>query len=655
MEDIPEYLILLGPAETQNLTMNLTDREHHYILKYSKENSTINSLREKKAFGTGTYLTELSDQSQEDRIRIIEKMLSERLLVQIPVLEYNPNGKHLSIAGYFISLTEKNESNTASVYLEAIKISAESVAQMIQQQELPLPEQILADFETDFKSQKKPDESALKCLFINFMKDLTLSVMPHQNLLSDFKKEISRILTENKKVIMVPEYGIIPFNEKYSRNLFEQSVLFLKEKIIPEYSKFSDLKAELLNTDIEEDRYLLDPAAVPKPDFDIQRAASIRNIVHAHYSSRSSETGNAMWFPGFLVSEVILSMADYIKTAFQNEWQNNLNQQKQMFKSLFSKKEGSAIHEYVRFLTASELEAMHPEIQNSIMDDPEFMVQEWYTPSEKYYIFFRFNKNLFDDFIRQLLFGDSLSGWKLVSVIMLLAEKKLIYKDSYTKELVKFINQLQAKALLDYMPFFHKLLILSGITLFRQKAVYSAESVLRRRQMQNRILNDSREEKRKSEKKNAMLLKEQVFLKKKIAGKLIIILDQFYLENLKIPLYSDIKSKMSSSDSENLDTIIHEDHFLLLIWNKKNPDQDPIVMYPADNEWRLKSLFLSRSLEKIFTKINENAVLSEGVNEVELAKARAVQAYLKKSGETGSVMGYSNQSDANKESRRVIK
>ncbi len=656
-EAVPEYLKLLSSSEVMEEERAfgkagsiLNDRRVHYILRYCQSHSSLSSLTDNTVFRTDTHISELSEEYTDARCEITERMVSAHLLAQIPVLHFSSSERKLHITSFFCTLTESGENNAVRMYQEAVRISAEAAGAALNSSEPPAIEVFYPFFEKESSNDEMP-ASSYNQIFSDILDGLTLEVFPHPDLLRDFKDAVSTALHEGKRAVYVKNYGLIPYREEWLRSVWNESVRFMKEKLIPRLQTKPALVSDLIRIEMEESRAALDTASPPVPDHELRRAQSIRDLLYREQKDKHIKER----IPGLLVPELMISLELFIKNLFQREWNDSLAAQEAAFRNRFLKTGGQNPETSVRLIPGKEFDSLHPEIVRKLRSDADFITAEWFINKEIYHVIFYRN---FPDLNRVMHYfseDDSMHGNRRISFYFLLKNTGIPGSREAVPEFGKYFRKLEFRALEAYMPLIHRILLRIGIGLFREYAVKSACDEVLTRQVHLRVSWNQKQDRLREEEQARLREREAAVMRKGTAREIILKLDQHYLENLKIPVLSEVKLSFGSSLPDDFDAAVKTEGFFLVPWDKNNPEKDPILLYPADSDWRLKSIYLFRSLEKIFMQLNESSVLSGTSDTSGLAKARAVQQHLKKYEEKGSVQGYSSADDAYRNFEKAVK
>jgi hypothetical protein len=173
---------------------------------------------------------------------------------------------------------------------------------------------------------------------------------------------------------------------------------------------------------------------------------------------------------------------------------------------------------------------------------------------------------------------------------------------------------------LQYIPFLLKLLLFLGITLLQdtsfqiaKKKIQIIQDLLQKANQEKR---DAENRKRETEKKEKLSRLGDITVANRILEKL----DNFYLNERVIPSVLQVMSSLPDVEPTIFKEILSREKFQII---DRGSDDEDILLYPLNQEWRVRSARLRRVIDVILEESSDvDAILAE--------KAKRVQKLLSK-------------------------
>jgi len=172
-------------------------------------------------------------------------------------------------------------------------------------------------------------------------------------------------------------------------------------------------------------------------------------------------------------------------------------------------------------------------------------------------------------------------------------------------EFLSLYGKLLRMVYIGYIPFFYRILLLIGITIFQdtsfqiaKKKIIADQEVLARI---NKEKQDSTKERKLAEKRERVSRVDDL----EKVNQIMEVLDAMYLVENYIPTIEEIKARLSGLESSVFHATIEKHHFQIIPPTKTGPAEE-ILLYPLNHEWRTKAARLRRVVDKILLESGES-------------------------------------------------
>lgn len=615
------FLQLITEQEGIARGINLSDKSKYLLYKSIKKVTTAKNAREGNLFRIDSEM-EGYDRPMEDKIIIIKQLIGEEMVSELVFLDYI-HLQGLKLTPVFVANNEESSEFTNTIYNVLVEKSYDAIERMLKGRDSITEDQLLADLRYDLDQMEKPKPQNLNYTVFDIAGVLTKTnypVPPHNDLLRFFYSDLKSELLDTSLAIELPGMGFMPFLQSERLLRFDTAATFIKRKVIPRYNNNKALQKSLNEIDIAETSYYVDEFARDNAEFDIQRAAAIR------YAQ-----GRA-WFSGWLGVNIVLQMEGVIHEEYEKKWEEKNAEAYSKFKEDIIMGQSSG-YAGVIYLTEKEKIHIHPEIWKRLDQDKQIYIGHWETYQNSRYILLYSVRDAVINLISRLNQSPPRETWKIISVKTAIEEQKNLFQQLNTSiEFTRLYDKVITPALIEYMPWFYRILFMLGISLFKDRAYHRASINLMQEQDQlirsNRTKNMELQESLNREKEQRRNSVGLLSLQRKIVEKL----DEMYFEDHQIPTAKELIDSMGLDDPSIAYEILEKEKFQNIALNKEDSYENHIIIHPLDHEWRVKSTHLYRSLETIFqNELNDPA--SENLKN----RARAVQKLITNLQKTKSV------------------
>lgn len=615
MAKIPEFLNLIKESEAAIRGSQVTEKIHHAIYKKIQSLSNISSIRNGSVYTLNVPIKELEilDLPQTSYLSALKNLINDKLIAQLCIFYFIKETKELKISSCYISLPAitGEDITTQQLYFEILQYSIRSIRNFIDSKPIIKKQDLLKDFELDFKSLHKPHIEKLPNTLFDptyYIVPSIFDISPDPEVLTTIKKDLRNELIRQKHFIELFEYGLMQLRDDEIIIRFESADEYMRTKVIQKYKSEPNLKIELDAILLEESAYYIEPFVSKTTEFSKKIAESIKK----HITSKM----NVIRFPGMLPIETIRSLSEQVNTFYQQQYKNELYKQIQFYLDKLKFLATQSLDEIVLYLKQEELEQINPQVIETLKNSNEVMYLKWNIKNDIIHIFAYKEPEIFHKIVSQLLESPTIEHWKVLALKFLIEEYENEFPNLFDdKNFRDAYGKLLRKVYINYMPWYFKILILINFPFFQDIAFQHAkEKILKEQQILEQRNNALLEEKRL----NQIHEKKEKLAKAKDINTLVRIMDkvQQYFSEGKIPYIKDLISELPGWEEKDFIDYLKKQNFVLFPINNEK-----VILYPKNFNWKIYALRLQQIITQILQSRNANIDIEK--NKTQLAKIRS--------------------------------
>jgi hypothetical protein len=628
------FLDILSESEAVARGVNLSDKITHTIYKTLRNLSTPDSASRGMLLNASIIIPELGGMSKQELTGVLKKLVFERAVAHFFRLEYNANQNRVVPISCFAVIPSVEKGSIDQVYHETIHLSVKAVESLLDNLPSISRTEVWQDFEVDLKSQKIPTFQDIPMTLISLFGDVQASrfdLVPPREMIQAVTYDILTELSYRGKLVEIPDYGIMPLKEREYLLRLDTAGDFIKTKLIPKYRKKGNLSRELEQIALEEAYFHLDEFADEASTFNMKRASALKKAILA---DRPAHASGGVRFPGSLPVEIVLALEPKSSSFYKDKKIRQIAQETlEIRNAIYEVTESWS--DNIHVFTESEFERIHPEVRERLLADTELMNCEWELPDQTVYIFIKKDVDLIRYLVEGMIEPRVQDYWKILVLRNLIDRYEVYFHNLFADpHFVQKYGKILRQAYLSYMPFLHRILLFFRITLFQNQAFAIAKKgVILEQQIRSQAnrgrhaeqkLKDEEEQKARIGRIRSM---ESLF-------SIIEALDGFYMEN-RVPTVSEVREVVRNIDPAGFREIIKKEGFQTVSSGKAAGEDEAILIYPVDHEWRSRSVKLTAQLESM--KLDLESRTLNDLERIHLERANRLLQYLKKS--RASVLG----------------
>lgn len=591
------FLEILKEQEAIARGANLSDKINHAVYKAIKSLSSADSAKKNLLFTLSTNVPEILNLTKKDLQQVVQRLMGEKLVAQLFRLEYDPASGSPKILSCFVSQPPAERESLLQIYSEVNEQSLRTLEAFLNTRPAMTSDAVWADLETDLAATRVPDAAALSGTLVDLFSGIHASkfdVLPAPELISATIREIEDELVFRGKVVRIVDYGFMPVREPEILERFELTSDFFVAKVIPLYLNRGTLRRDLEQVQIEEAVYRADPFAAPTGEFTSRKAVLLKNAVVQTLQNR----GQGARYPGALAVEVIIMLEQRARVKYQDRARADQMERHQAFKKKLV--HSATWTDAIRFVTEEEIAAMPPDAWNRLLADHDLIHGLWEDMSGTVHVFVRNDQSAFRILVRGMADLPNVLHWQVLAMKLLLEKYEDRFRELFEDpEFVRSYGQLLRQVYMDFIPWYHRLLLQFGILWFQDKAFGHAKAAIGKTQETRAVRNkekskaeaQKREEDRKTKTKDLRNLASvnQVFAA----------LDNLYLGQNRLPTITEVRALCPDVPLEGFVDFLREEGFQLVGGGASL--EESLVLYPLNQEWRTRAPRLRRVMDKIQT------------------------------------------------------
>lgn len=598
------FLETLNESEAMARGANLDDKINYTVYNTIKGLSTQDSVRAATQFTLDTFVPDILNMTKSALAAVVRKLVVDHLVVQIFRLQFDAGRRQMQMVPCFLAQPTGDRDTIFSLWVETNSLSIGEVEKMLESRPALDQKLFVADLALDLKSEQLPKTEEFKYAVVDFFSGVhagNFEIVPPAQLIPATLAELQDELSRRQIALDIPDYGYLPLGSAKRVDLFELAGRFLTTRVIPRYKNRGNLKGELERILLEEARYHEGDPAPGTTEFTLSRATAVRKEALA--APRGDQGAR---FPGTLTVEIISRLAPLAAAEYEEGWREKNEGFVRDFVDGING--GDTWLQVIRFMSEKDLEEAPPLARERLLSGGDLFTDTWLREDGEVRVFVRREISTFRMLVEGMQSLPAFQHWQILSLRSLMEKNEYELRGLFDDpEFVRAYGRLLRLVYQDYFPWYLRLLLALGLSMFQDSAfkiakqkIQNEQKFLRDRHARTRAAREKQDE---EERKVAALRVRDTTL----GNRLIETLDDLYLERNKIPTVEEARLESDMSSSE-FDDIIKRGTFQKI----KLSDGGMILLYPLDHNWRSRVARLRRVLDRIRENIDEDVGDSMG-------------------------------------------
>ncbi len=636
------FLQLTKESEAALRGSQVTEKVHFAIFKKIESVSNILEIRRGNIYNSSVPISELKplDLPKVSYTSSLKNLLNDKLIAQLCIFHYEFG--EIKVLPCYISLPLDGITTPQQLYNEILFYSVRNIEKFLKEKEIVKKNDLIKDFELDFKSLQKPKIDQLPSALwdpANLIVPTTFEFLPSPEVITTIKRDLTKELLRQNLFADLFEYGLMPLKKEEFTVRFESADEFLRNYVIKKYKSDPQLNQHIEAILLEESAYYLDYYVPKTTEFSKKIAETIKKYI----TSKTNQTR----FPGMLPIEIIQTVSSSIEENFKKENQNKIFEQTQSFIEKI-KSMSSGPMEPLLYLNYQEINQIHPEVFENLKKSKELLCLEWHLQNSSIWIFAYKEPLIFKKIVSYFIKNPDIEEWKLLVLKFLIEKYEEEFPDLFKDiEFKIHYGKLIRKAYIHFMPWYYQIIIFLNFPFFQDKAfhyakekVYANQKILKEK---NKKIIEEMQIKLAIEKKEKLLKAKNIYLISKIMDKIIFYFNQgkfpftseiykelsmdkiiFYFNQGKFPFTSEIYKELSMEKKE-FEDFLKENQFVTFSDQKENQ----ILLYPKILNWASYARDVSQTIQLTLKK-NLNPEIKSTLQKIYFYIESKMKVYTKK-------------------------
>ena len=612
-----KYSFLRVRREKESIILGIspTNKTQQEIIKVTKNLSTVQNAGKG---GLLSFKKSIVDQLQIDEKVMVQNLVSlvnNQFLCQIPVFEFEPSDAEIHIVPYFITHPgdDKNFS-IANLFEELIVCSFKALKYWYEAKAKVSKDDQFSEFDWYLSGNTTPfkgSSNIFNCYQV--LKEFHNGIPIYDEVISYIAKDIERRFIELNLAINLNNFGILFIKTREVHEIFENAESFMHDRMIEPMLLNSNYRIILEPTLIEKKLYYeANDFPFKTTKYSVDLAKQIRQIKEREDSINPNE---------LLSLNIIIELDSSVDNYYQNIWKDDCENVKKEFKRNITAP-SSKWTNLITFIQHSDSMRYPPDVWKDILVDRDIYYIKWQAPKSTVHIF----TGREHSFIRSLVVGmitiSSNEHWKAVALKYLIDKNEKTLRPLLIDANFSVIYQeLNKKVYTPYVPWYFRILMFIPLQSLLEIFYEKAREKIKHEQDLLSFKNEAAIQKIN---KDVDRKKEELVNKVKnnfFTDSMKRVLDNFYLKNKVVPSLKEIQQAYPEID--NIIDKLRSRSFRIISLPVRGGDNVEVIMYPDDEQWRMKKDNLISSLESLVADRNPHLT-----SNMDMAKIEKIQNLL---------------------------
>ncbi|MBW7856975.1 MAG: hypothetical protein H3C43_01420 [Leptonema sp. (in: Bacteria)] len=567
------------------------EKNHHTLYRTIRRLSTLDMIRSGQVYTLDTPIQEFagSNMTRKSLSAILKNLIDDQLIAHLVYLRKGKDQPFEAVSCY-IAVSPDEQVTSMQLYYEVVQKGAVNIQEIIENQPIVTKEEIRNDLNQDFSTKGALALEKLSKTIIDPIRSIVpgaFDFVPDADLLRYSRSDLKDEIVRKELFVDLFEYGLMPLRKDEVLLRFEAATDFLMNRLLPAYRDKTNLKAELEAIYVEESAYYLDTFAPRNSEFTIRKAAALKkNLIGQSHGER-------VRFPGLLTVEQILQLASFIEPLYKDMDQSEVQESLNGFLAQLQQIHSEQWQNMALYLEDSELSEIHPEVLKRLLSSREVMNTSWETGKGTLLILARKDRQVFEGLVKGMANANDVESWHVLALKFLIEKYESDFPNLFQDESFRLLyGRLLRKVYLRYIPWYHRLLIYLNIKIFQDDAFHQAKSHIMSEQS---LLAGRNLKKKEAERQKQIVERKEKLSKAQDLGAIMRINEKIdsCFRNGELPTIAALASS-GESDKVAVTDFLKRNSFQMI---PLEGNQDSIVLYPLDQNWRVRSAKLLRVLD----------------------------------------------------------
>ena len=603
-----KFLDLVRESDAITRGSQVGEKNHHALYRLIRRLSSIDMIRTGQIYTLETPIPELTaaNLTRKALSSILKNLIEDRLITQLFIIRPGKNAVFEAVSCY-IALPADDLVPIGQLYYEMILKSVANIEEVIKQLPVYKHEDIKKDLEADFAARGAPPFDKLNRTILDPVRIIVPGIfdfVPDADLIRFGKADLKEELIRRQLFAELFEYGLMPLKKEEISLRFEVAGDFLTNRLIPHYRDRQNLKAELEAIYVEESAYYLDPFAPRNADFIVRKATAMKkNLI-------GQSQGERIRFPGLLAIEQILQLAPFIEELNRDQDKRDIQEGLSDIMNRLRSIDSQNWQDMALYLDEDEVDEIHPEVFKQLLSARDVMNSSWETTKGTLLILARKDRQIFEGLVNGMAASEGVENWHVLALKFMIEKYESDFPNLFQDEGFRSMyGRLLRKVYLRYIPFYHRILIYLGIGIFQDGAFQTAKDRIMEEQNRLAVRNKQRKE---TQMQKRLVERRERLAKAKDLGAIMHINEKIdaCFRNGELPTASRLAKESSGMEPAALLDFLKRNSFQML---PLEDGDDSIVLYPLDQNWRVRSARLIRLLDSWKEKQSDDTNLDRAL------------------------------------------
>lgn len=586
-----KFLELVRDNEAILRGSQVGEKNHHTLYRTIRRLSTLDMIRSGQVYTLDTPVAEFSGSNitRKSLSAIIKNLIDDQLIAHLIYIRRG-RGQPFEATSCYISISPDEQVTPVQLYSEIVQKSAANIKEIIENQPILTKDEIRNDLNEDFHVKGALALEKISKTISDPIRTIVpgaFDFVPEAELLRFSRSDLRDEVLRKQLFVDLFEYGLMPLRKEEIQLRFEIATDFLVNRLVPAYRDKPNLKAELEAIYVEESAYFLDTFAARNSEFTVRKAAALKkNLI-------GQAQGERVRFPGLLAVEQILQLASFIEPIYKEIDQSEVQESLNGFLAQLQQIHSEQWQNMALYLEDAEISEIHPEVLKRLLSSREVMNTSWETGKGTLLIMARKDRQVFEGLVKGMANANDVESWHVLALKFLIEKYESDFPNLFQDEAFRSLyGRLLRKVYLRYIPWYHRLLILLNIKIFQDDAFHQAKSHIMSEQS---LLAGRNLKKKEAERQKQIVERKEKLSKAQDLGAIMRINEKIdsCFRNGELPTITVLASS-GDSDKTALTDFLKRNSFQMIALDDH---QDNIVLYPLDQNWRVRSAKLLRVID----------------------------------------------------------
>jgi hypothetical protein len=628
------FLDIIKERDAILLGVNLSNRYLLDLFKYIERQSTPVNAGKYQLFSLKRNHTENLKVIPEDLITFLNRLVEDKLIIQIVGLEYDLDLKMIQPNSYFIAHPPAEKSvSLESVFERSVSNSITALKTWVEQRAPFSVELFKKELENQFANSKQSLKNDFTAPILNIKKLFSTKkydVPIREDLIDFIAIELIEELNRRNISITVPNHGILILKPSEMLPHYETTVDFVNHQLIPSLRTDVKLAHSLSKINYEELDYSMGDTQKP-----LTTRFMVKKVTEIKSKKAKLQATPTDIYPGSLAVEIILALETPVERRYLEMWKDEALKMKEDFKEGINRI-SERWENLFRAMDHVEAAEYAPDVWRELVTDPEVYYTKWELENGTMHVFVGREPIVIRKLVNNMLDLPSKEFWKVLALRSIIDQnenelRKILDDDFFVSD----YGSLLRRVYIHTMPWYYKGFAIFPLRILKDIFYTKAKEILHEQQERLSVENKQKLRIYLAEKEKEKTSKLHVEMENMLTSSIVEKLDQVYLVDKNIPHIGAIKNLFPEIDSKDFQEILSKRGFRTVPLGQKYSREYDILLYPIDKDWQEKKTGITNFVRQIIDKLSET-FLNEA-DRLTLVKARKLKTFLEKTGTNAEI------------------